>query len=152
MTIKKIAFALLTVLLAGCAAPAPTLAPGASPTSAASPSPGSFGTLPDLSISNGTTLTLSLVVNSQRIGEVPPDSQRTLQAFGLPALPWILEAQSPTGRVVMTFRAEPADLQKYSSQAQLVDLSCGRLWIWVGDVTPDAPVVPSAYPSGDCAP
>jgi hypothetical protein len=95
---------------------------------------------------------MTLVVNGRTVGEVPPGGQRTLTAFGLPALPWTVEARSPTGRVIMTFRAQPGDFQKFSSQAQLVDLSCGRLWIWVGDVTPEAPRVPSPYPSGDCAP
>lgn len=148
---KTFAIVLLSALLAGCGAPLPssqmlTAPPAASPSSSSSPSPG------NLNISNGTTLTVTLVVNGRRVGEVPPDSQRMIEAFGLPALPWNVEARSPTGRVLMTYQVQPGNVQTYGSSVRWIDLSCGRLWIGHGNLTPDAPVPPSPGEPGDCAP
>jgi hypothetical protein len=148
---KPGAIALLCALLAGCGTPlassqVPTAPPGASPSSASSPSPG------NLNISNATTLIVTLVVNGLRVGEVPPDSQRTIEAFGLPALPWNVEARSPTGRVLMTYQVQPGDVQTYGSSVSWIDLSCGRLWIGQGNLTPDAPVPLSPGKTGDCTP
>jgi len=55
-------------------------------------------------------------------------------------------------RAVQAGAASADDGQANSGTGQVVDLSCGRLWIWVGVVTPDAPVPPFAGKPGDCAP
>jgi len=52
----------------------------------------------------------------------------------------------------MLLVVQPGDGQTDGSQGQVVDLSCGRIWIWVGHAKPDAPVPPSLGEPGDCAP
>jgi hypothetical protein len=146
---KILAAALLCVLAAGCAAPLPP----SSGSSIASPAPTSSAPNPNLAVSNGTTLTVTVLVNGQRIGDFPPDRpDPNVDVAGLPPLPWNVEVRSPSGRLIVAFPVRRGSEPQYNSAAVFVDLSCGRLWLSVGAVVPDAPVPPSPGKPGDCAP
>jgi hypothetical protein len=113
-----------------------------------------------LSISNGTTLTVSLVVNGTVVGSYEPDRRvDAIPASQLPRLPWSVEARSPSGRVLtsMTVRAgdvwqttAPDGSRQYKGVAARIDLSCGRLDIWSGP--PLSGPMPGPGSPGDCAP
>lgn len=113
-----------------------------------------------LSISNGTTLTVTLVVNGAVIRTLAPNTGADpIPASALPALPWVVEAQSPSGRVLTSMTVNPGDVWTASipgggveekSDGARVDLSCGRLDIWSGQ--PMLGPVPGPGSPGDCAP
>jgi hypothetical protein len=135
--VRRLSVVLLLALLGGCGTtrPSPSVAPEVSP------SPGASSLKPSVHISNATTLLVTLVVNGQRVVDAPPGGPiPTIDvSTQLPQLPWIIEARSPSGRVLVSMDVRPADVQPETSRARFVDLSCGRIWIWVGDVMPDAP-------------
>ena len=140
------------LMLAGCAGPAPAVSPTPNQTPVP-PTP--VATLPPLSISNTTTLVVTLVLNDQPIVTVPAGVQfDPVPALGLPPLPWAVEARSPSGRVLvsMTVRAGDVRIGPNSAQgdANRVDLSCGRLDIWAGP--PMLGPVQGPGSPGDCAP
>jgi hypothetical protein len=145
----RTAVALMAVILAGC--------------DAAGSWPAYPPTRPKLGVSNGTTLTVTLVVNGQRIADFPARGpQPTIDVAELPPLPWKVEAHSPSGRVLTSMGVEPGDVQTttdgdgvagYSGTMGRVDLSCGRLTIWAGDIQPSGPAPPASPGTpGDCAP
>lgn len=116
-----------------------------------------------LGISNGTTLDVSIFVNGQKVADVPASGPvPTIDPATLPPLPWEVEARSPTGRVLTSMTVEPGQVWSktgpggegdYSGTIGRVDLSCGRLTIWAGDIQPSGPApLPSAGSPGDCAP
>jgi len=95
-----------------------------------------------LSISNGTTIPVTLVVNEVVIATIPAGGYEDPVYVSLPPLPWSVETRSPSGRVLsrMTVNAgdvvyTTADANGRSSgkgDAVRVDLSCGRLDVWSG--------------------
>jgi len=115
---------------------------------------------PNLGISNGTTLTVALVVNGTIVRTVAPgDRTDAIPADDLPALPWIVEARSPSGRVLTSMTVKVGDVQRtttpdgstmYRGAASRIDLSCGRLDIWAG--SPLLGPVPGPGVPGDCTP
>ena len=144
----RLVVALLAVLLAGCHALG---GPSADPSAR-----------PNLGISNGTTLTVTLVVNGQPVGDFPAGGPNpTIDIAALPPLPWTVEARSPSGRVLTSMTVKPGDIRtttvpggvETSGTMGRVDLSCGRLTIWAGDIMPSgpAPASPPGHP-GDCEP
>lgn len=148
-TLMKRLLALATTaiaLAAACSAaptPAPTMRPAVS-----------------LIVSNGTTLAVTIFVNGLVLGVVPVGGGPlpTLDSSRLPALPWTVEARSPSGRLLTTMTVQPGDVVPVASDVHLipmgrVDLSCGRLTMWAGDYAPSGPVPASPAGSpGDCAP
>ena len=116
-----------------------------------------------LGVSNGTALVVTLTVNGQTVGTVAPgDPSHSVDLRTLPALPWTVEARSPSGRLLTSMTVEPGDVRTASgpdrsgsSQGAFgrVDLSCGRLTIWAGATEPSGPA-PVGAPgiAGDCAP
>jgi hypothetical protein len=144
----RLAAALSAVLLAGCNAFG---GPSADPAER-----------PSLGVSNGTTLTVTLVINGQPVGDYPGGGpQPTIEIAALPPLPWNVEARSPSGRVLTSMMVNPGDVRTTSVAGAVtksgtmgrVDLSCGSLRIWAGDLMPSGPA-PSEPPGspGDCAP
>jgi hypothetical protein len=129
----------------------------------ASQPPASDPSNPTLGVSNGTTLVVTLVVNGKPVGMFPPGGPGpTIDVAALPPLPWTVDARSPSGRVLTSMRVEPGQVTtttvpgvaiQHSGTMGRVDLSCGRLTIWAGDVQPSGPV-PTASPGtpGDCVP
>ena len=137
---------LLALLLAGCAA-----LPAVPPTATVAV---------QLGIANGTTLDVTVVVNGRPVAESPAGGPPpTIDPARLPPLPWIVEARSPSGRLLTSMRVEPGDVVSDPAMGMhrgamgLVDLSCGRLTIWAGDVQHSGPV-PASPPGrpGDCVP
>ena len=130
---------LLALLVTGCA-----LLPGDRPT---------------LGISNGTTLAIQLFVNGERVVEVLPGRPAPdIDESRLPPLPWVVEARTVTGRVLVSMTVDPGDVTSTffpdggsrSGTLGRVDLSCGRLDIYAGPPAggpPPGPGVP-----GDCVP
>ena len=117
---------------------------------------------PTLGVSNGTTLTVTLVVNGLTVATFEPGQPApTIDVMRLPDLPWSVEARSPSGRVLTSMRVEPGAVSSTTGPGGVtrssgtfgrVDLSCGSLRIWAG-VPPSGPVPASPAGSpGDCAP
>lgn len=138
---------LAVVLLMGCASISP--APSTGPVT--------------LGVSNGTTLAVSLFVNGRHVGDfVPGRPEPAIDPASLPPLPWSVEARSPSGRVLTTMAVRQGEVSStigpdgaitYTGAVGRVDLSCGRLTIWAGDVPPSGPAPPpSPGTPGDCAP
>lgn len=157
-----LAAVLLAFALSGCSNSA-VGSPTAEPTSPPSLSLSPTATPVNLGISNGTTLAVTLFVNGERVAYYPPGGPPpTIDPASLPALPWIVEARSPSGRVLTSMQVKPGDVQttalpggavENSAPFARVDLSCGRLTIWAGDIEPSGPPPgPSPGTPGDCAP
>ena len=118
--------------------------------------------MPNLGISNSTTLVVTLVVNGLPVAEFPPGAGRPSVDASLPDLPWTVEARSASGRVLTSIQVKPGDVVSTinadgtgSSRGAIgrVDLSCGRLTIWAGDVEPSGPAaIGPLGTAGDCLP
>jgi hypothetical protein len=117
---------------------------------------------PELGISNGTTLAVSLIVNGKQLATVEPGgSLSASDAARLPDLPWSVEARSPSGRVLTSMSVgvgavssttDPEGVVHSSGAFGRVDLSCGSLRIWAG-FPPSGPIPASPAGSpGDCVP
>ena len=145
--VRRLLAAALLLVVAGCARP-PAMSPVATARATMA-----------LHVSNGTTLDVTLVVNGQPEGVFPAGGLGPgLAPSGLPALPWVVEARSPSGRVLTTMTVSLSDAAQTDPNMHLipigrVDLSCGRLTLWAGEFPPSGPVPPSPAGSpGDCAP
>ena len=114
---------------------------------------------PKLGISNGTKLTVTLVVNGQIVGVYRPGEGAGPLAMALAPLPWTVEARTSTGRLLTTMQVSAGDVSsttmpdgttQASGTLGRVDLSCGRLDIWAG-FQPSGPFPGPGHP-GDCVP
>lgn len=64
-----------------------------------------------LSVQNGTTLTVTLVVNGAAVRTIAPETLvDAMPAAALPALPWAIEARSPSGRVLTSLTVNAGDV------------------------------------------
>jgi hypothetical protein len=120
--------------------------------------PSASGTQMTLSVQNGTTIAVTLVVNGKVIETVAAGGYQDPIKAELPGLPWNVETRSPSGRVLssMTVHAgdvwqttEPNGNGETKGDAVRVDLSCGRLDVWSGP--PMLGPAPGPGQSGDCA-
>lgn len=138
----SIAFVPILTLVAACASAA-SLAPSAAPS--ASPS-----NLPPLSVSNSTTIPVTLVVNGNVLETVGAGVRQDPITQQLPPRPWNIEARSPSGRTLANLTVGVSDyISTTSGRAVRVDLSCGRLDVWSGPAPGGGPTfIPG--PSGDC--
>jgi hypothetical protein len=143
---RAIVFVALVLLVAACSSPAEA----------------GVHERPALGVANGTTLTVTLVVNGQPVATFEPGQPGpTIDVGRLRGLPWDVEARSASGRVLTTMRVKPGDVYSTSGPGNQtresgtlgrVDLSCGRLDIWAG-LEPSGPIPPSTAGSpGDCMP
>jgi hypothetical protein len=112
-----------------------------------------------LEAGNGTSLTVTLVVNGAPLRVIPPGGSALVPVGELPLLPYVVEARSPRGRILtsMTVRrgdvretTTPNGVREYSSAGARADLSCGRLDIWSG--FPMLGPLPGPGKPGDCEP
>jgi len=133
----RIRAVLIALVLAACG-PAPTPAP-----------------LVRLGIDNGTTLTLTIVVNGQPLHDIPPGTiDAAIDTSHAPPLPWKLEARSPRGAVLdMLYLNAPQDSSH--TDASQDENVCGVLVMWTGgggEPPKSSPStgVPSQYPGFDC--
>jgi hypothetical protein len=113
----------------------------------------------DLSVSNQTTLVVTVVVNGAVLHTVPPGEVRTTLMRGSASGPWTVEARAPSGRVLtsMTFRPDdvsettnPDGSRTHRGAATRVELTCGRLDIWSGP--PLVGPMPGPGKPGGCEP
>jgi len=113
-----------------------------------------------LNVNNDTTLVLTIVVNGQPISVVGVKTAAAFQPVGLPALPWLVEARSSRGRLVLrlgvavgsvTDTVGPNGEHEHGAPGARVDLSCGRLDVYPGD-TPMLGPAPGPGVPGDCVP
>jgi hypothetical protein len=89
--------------------------------------------VPPLSIANGTSILVELVVNGAVLETVPAGRTDDPIAARLPARPWVIEARSPSGRVLATLTVGATDaITSQGGRAIRADLACGRLEIWSG--------------------
>lgn len=133
----RVLFALLLVVVLGCAVPHRTL---------------------DLTVSNQTTLVVTVFVNGGVLVSVPPGEVGAVVVSGGSG-PWAVEARAPSGRVLSSMTVRPGDVSETTNPdgsrtrrgaAVRVDLSCGRLDMWSGP--PLAGPVPGPGMPGDCEP
>jgi hypothetical protein len=116
------------------------------------------GAIPDsamsLSIANGTTLEVTVVVNGTAIETIAPGQGDEISASRLPSLAWRAEVRSPSGRQLQQLMVHSGDVHRTmnstSGDAVRVDLSCGRLDLWSGQ--PLVGPAPGPGTPGDCAP
>ena len=115
-----------------------------------------------LSVSNGTTLTVNLLVNGQLVRSVGPGAVAyTFPASALPRLPWAIEARTSSGRTLTSLTVNAGDVLEHEIPGGFMSkgpwtqaiLSCGRLdvWSWPGSPPPPPTGSPSGLP-GDCTP
>lgn len=107
-----------------------------------------------VSISNGTNIPVTLVVNDAAIETVAPGADADFPAGQLSGLPWRVEARTLTGRVLLSLVVHDGDVRYTANSskgdAARVDLSCGRIDLWSGP--PMAGPMPGPGSPGDCAP
>ncbi len=139
----------IVVALAGCSASVGTAPPGNELTTG-------------IGIANGTALAVTLVVNGTTIRTFPPESgtgSDGIPAGDLPALPWMVEARSSSGRILVSMTVNAGDVSQTTSPDGTVtqrgdgvraDLSCGRLEVWSGSPMMGPPPAPGT--PGDCEP
>jgi hypothetical protein len=102
---------------------------------------------------------VTISVNGQIVGVAVPG-----QAFGplgadLPPMPWTVEARTASGRLLTTMIVRREDISREevgngatreSGAGARIDLSCGRLDLWVG--VPMIGPAPGPGTPGDCDP
>ena len=110
-------------------------------------------------VSNGTTIAVSVVVNGVSIASLPPGALESTPRASLPQLPWNVEVRTSRGRVLTSLTVRDGDVFETTApdgshiakgDATRVDLSCGRLDVWVGP--PLLGPSPGPGTPGDCDP
>lgn len=146
----------VAVLLGACtSSPAPTPAPAtgstesqSTPTVGPSPSP-TARIFPDLSVQNGTTIPITLLVNGVVLETVAPGSYQDPIALRMPSPPWRIEARSPSGRLLTSLTVLKTTYVDWNTGVGArADLSCGRLDLWSGP--PMIGPAPGPGSPGDC--
>ena len=98
--------------------------------------------VPNLSVQNGTTLDITLVVNGQAVGTFAAHSWTwSVVAPDISSLPWAVEVRSPSGRALATMDVPIGVAQSTVGpdgdvttdfKSATADLSCGRIRVLVG--------------------
>jgi len=128
----------------------------------ASPAASPSATPPPLSVSNGTTLVVTLLINDAEVAAIPPATRLDpIDPAAFPPAPWQVEARTPTGRTLSTLEVRPENIWCTTpapdghwgchGAGARADLSCGRLDIWSGPPML-GPMAPESFPHGDCDP
>jgi hypothetical protein len=108
-----------------------------------------------LSISNQSTLAVTLVVNGTVIETIAPGQVDDVPAQRLPSLPWNAQVLSPSGRDLLQLTVHAGDVREVpesfsAGDGARIDLSCGRIDLWSGP--PLLGPGPGPGTPGDCAP
>jgi hypothetical protein len=107
-----------------------------------------------LSIENGSTLAVTLVVNGTVIETIAPGQVDDVSAQRLPRLPWDAHVLSPSGRDLLQLTVHEGDVRAGPSfnagVGVRIDLSCGRIDLWSGPGLTGP--MPGPGTPGDCAP
>lgn len=116
---------LIAVALSACS--------GSPATPSPSPTPTPKAAVRSVSVVNGTTVPVAVSVNGTVMETIQPGTTEDPIHATLPALPWTVEARSPSGRVLATLTVSAADyLSSASGRSAVEDLACGRLAMWSG--------------------
>lgn len=119
-----------------------------------------FGPDYALNVSNDTSIALKVVVNDRALTNVEPGDGMIVHAGEMPALPWTIVVTTTSGRALLTLPVADGSVVderamdgtgSYSAPAARVDLSCGTIRVYVGDVMPGGPA-PGPGTAGDCDP
>ena len=111
----------------------------------------------DLVVSNETAVVITLAVNGVVVRTVQAHTQESVLVKDLPPQPWLVEARTPSGRVLSSMTVRPGDVwetnlpdgsTQMKGDAVRVDLSCGRLDMWSGPPLLGPP--PGPGKPGDC--
>jgi len=95
----------------------------------------------DLIVDNQTTLAITLAVNGVVVRTIQAHKQEAVLVSDLPPQPWLVEARTPSGRILSSMSVRPGDVwetrapdgsTQMKGDAVRVDLSCGRLDMWSG--------------------
>ena len=123
--------------------------------------PGSPAFDTEIQVVNDTKLVVTIAVNGADLGVVPAHEAATIPSSVLPAKPWSVEARSPSGRVLLTFKVQPGAVTRTTDSngattmtgaGSRADLSCGRLDVTVGGPMLGPPPQPNPAAPGDCDP
>lgn len=126
----------VALALGGCAPGAPSITAS-----------GGRSTTP-LSVSNGTTMPVTVTVNGAVVASLEAGAIADPISASLPPLPWSVTVTSPSGRELASLAVPFGSVSPNVGRAVRHDLSCGRLDVWVGP--PLAGGTFSPGPSGDC--
>ena len=90
---------------------------------------------PNLGVANETTLTVTIVVNGQPVGDFPASGPYpTIDIAALPPLPWTVEARAPSGRVLTSMTVKPGDIRTTTGAGGVVEnsgtIGTGRPVLW----------------------
>lgn len=111
----------------------------------------------DLHVDNGTTKTITILVDGAIVSTVAATQSATIPQSSLPAGDWTVEARLPGGRHIfrgqimpsaVSQTTDPSGGTRMTGSGQRADLSCGRLDIWVG--IPMLGPAPGPGTPGDC--
>jgi len=111
----------------------------------------------DLIVDNQTTLAITLAVNGVVVRTIQAHKQEAVLVSDLPPQPWLVEARTPSGRILSSMSVRPGDVwetrapdgsTQMKGDAVRVDLSCGRLDMWSGP--PVLGPAPGPGRPGDC--
>lgn len=111
--------------------------------------PSPAATSNDLEIANGTTLEVWILVNGRIVDRVAPGVHGEITEGTLGPHPWVVEARTATGRVLLRLEV-PAPVTGASGRGARADLSCGRLDVFAGP--PMLGPAPGPGVPGDCEP
>lgn len=111
----------------------------------------------DLHIDNQTTIPTTIRVNGNEVATAAPHGAVVVGAVQLPSLPWAVDVATASGRTLVQLNVtRPSDVSGsgdhvvIQGSAARVDLSCGRIDVWVGPPLAGPPPGPGT--PGDCDP
>jgi hypothetical protein len=113
----------LGALALGIAACTTSVSPAPSPTS------------PPVRVYNQTSVAMTLVVNGSAIAVIPAESLADPVASPLPARPWAIRLQSPSGRPLVTLDVPAGDIT-VGLYGQPNNLACGFIFLAVAGPLP----------------
>jgi len=115
--------------------------------------------LPELNVSNQTTIAVRVVVNGREVAVLEPGAVLHDLVIDAIPMPWLVQLTTATRRVLLDLAIEqdavltttgPDGQVSTKGQGARVDLSCGRLEAWVGPPLLGPP--PGRGTLGDCDP
>ena len=108
----------------------------------------------DLHVENETDLSVRVQIGASFVAVIGPHASATLEASKLPAMPWSVEARTALGRRLLSLAVRQEDISVGGNSQRgagaRLDLSCGRLDVWVG--VPMLGPAPGPGMPGDCNP
>lgn len=106
----------------------------------------------DLHVENGTTRPITVLVGGAVVGTVPAGGSASFPEGSLPNGVWSVEARLPGGKRLLASQIDKSAVSQTDTSASgsgaRVDLSCGRLDVWVG--VPMLGPAPGPGTPGDC--